>query len=1221
VRTCGACSAENPADARFCMECGAALERKCASCGTVAPENARFCMTCGAELPGAAPAPTGATPTGPSSPASAASAPPGAPPRPQRGEERPARNGAGGGSREPDERRTATVLFADLSGYTAIAETLDPESVKRLLERILSRLGEEVGKYGGYVDKFIGDNVMAIFGAPVAHGDDAVRAVRAGLGMQAAMDEINEPLAEQHGVTFALCVGINTGEVLAGRVGDSYTVIGDSVNVAARLQAAARPGTVTVGERTYQATSHEIEYRSIEQPLELKGKAQPVRAWEAVAAAPSPRAAAPSGRPMRAPLVGRAAELAQLHNLVQRVEQRRGPHLATVIGEAGVGKSRLLAEFERELQCDGSAPLTRRGRCLPYGSSVAYWPLGEVIRAECGIVDGDPPATAWTKLTQRLSQLMDDPQRESGASLPSRVALIGRLLGIEAPDEPAGFEEQDAQRAREASFAAVRACMEGLARERPLVLVWEDIHWADEGMLDLIEHLVQWSRAPVLQICLTREELLERRVGWGGVRRDATTVFLEPLGEEHTRELISSLLAIDEPGDGVIATVAARAEGNPLFAEEMVRRLAEEEGANAAELPATVQALLAARLDSLEPFQRRLLAHAAVVGRTFWEGALAPVVQAEGGDLQEALRGLREKDLVVVGEGSALAGEPELAFKHALIRDAAYEMLPKAVRAQKHFEVAEFIELRAGQRVEEVVALLAEHYGRAAQLGAELSLAGAELEPYRVKALHYLEAAGDAATAFYSNAEAFSQYQAACEHAAGDAAALARLQEKQGDVALRLGRVDAAIAAWEQALDYHRTHDELEPVAELHRKIGAGLAHKGQRKQAIEHHQRGINLIKDGEPSLALVRLYEEAAWLYTQTGDNMLAIYASEKALRLAEQLGEVRAASRAHGIFGRVFGRIGDSVKARENLERAVELARGSDAHETVLALTALGHHLESSEGDYAAAAGAYRDALALARQIGDVPAEIELHAAVAQLALYAADWEEVTRSSDASAELSEREGLVGKLCLPYALRGRLYWRTGVWRESEDSYRRAHELAEQIGWSEVSFDALFGLSNTLRDQGDLAGAQEALSQALEVCERAGLIVQSIQAGAARALLYSLAGLPEQASEAAENASEIAERVHYPVGQAAAREAAGVVGELPQALDDLREARAAWQRLQRPLEAARCELLLGQRLLEQDPGAAGASLERAASEYEALGVTHLAARARELAGASGARR
>jgi adenylate cyclase len=1193
MASCAECGVGNPGGARFCMGCGAALERRCATCGSPAPEGASFCMSCGAALAGPEPA------------ASAG-----------QGARADVAEGAGG-SQELDERRTATVLFADLSGYTAIAEELDPESVKRLLERILTRLSEEVQRYGGYVDKFIGDNVMAIFGAPVAHGDDAERAVRAGLGMQAAMDEVNEPLAEQHGVTFALCVGINTGEVLAGHVGDSYTVIGDSVNVAARLQAAARLGTVTVGESTFQATREAIEYDALEEPLELKGKAQPVYAWEALRPGRSRAAAESVAAPVRAPLVGRGHELARLHELVARVQSRRVAHMATVIGEAGVGKSRLLHEFERELGDRAGAPLVRRGRCLPYGSSVAYWPLGEVIRAECAIVDGDPPALAWEKLSARLGELLDDGDREGGRSSRAKAALIGRLLGIEAPDEPVSSEEEDAQRAREALFAAVRSCIEGLAREGPLVLIWEDIHWADEGMLDLIEHLVQWARAPVLQICLTREELLERRAGWGGVRRDSTTVFLEPLGESDTRELIASLLALDEPSETVVATVATRAEGNPLFAEEMVRRLAEEEGASAAELPATVQALLAARLDSLEPFQRRLLAHAAVVGRTFWEGALAPVVEAEGGDLHEALRVLREKDIVVLGDSSTLAGEPQLAFKHALIRDAAYEMLPKAVRAQKHFEVARFIEIRAGERVEEVVALLAEHYARAAQLGFELSLAPAEMEPYRAKALHYLEAAGDAATALYSNAEAFSQYQAACEQAGGDGQALARLLEKQGDVALRLGRVDPAIAVWQQALEYHSGQGDLEQVAELHRKIGAALAHKGERKQAIEHHQRGINLIKDGEPTLALVRLYEEAAWLYTQTGDNMLAIYASEKALRLAEQLGEIRAASRAHGIFGRVFGRIGDSAKARENLERAVELARDSDAHEVVLALTALGHHLESSEGDYEQAAGAYRDALELAQQIGDVPAEIELHAAVAQLALYAADWEQVARSSDASAELSEREGLVGKLCLPYALRGRLHWREGRWKDSEDCYRRAHRLAQQIGWSEVSFDSLYGWSNTLRDQGELDGAQTALSRALDVCERAGLIVQSIQANSARALLFATAGLRERGAQAAGEAVALAERVHYPVGEAAALEASGAVAALAGALEEIRGARTAWQRLRRPLEAARCELLLGQRLLECDRSAAEGALQRAAAEYDELGVAHLAGRARELAGSA----
>ena len=490
-----------------------------------------------------------------------------------------------------------------------------------------------------------------------------------------------------------------------------------------------------------------------------------------------------------------------------------------------------------------------------------------------------------------------------------------------------------------------------------------------------------------------------------------------------------------------------------------------------------------------------------------------------------------------------------------------------------------------------------------------------QLSLYRSRAGHFLEAAGDAATAVHSNAGAFSSYADAFELTDDDPETSARLLEKRGDVALRLGRVDAAIEVWEQALEFHSSRGELEHVAELHRKIGAGLAHRGDRRRAIEHHQLGINLIKDGEPSLTLVRLYEEAAWLYMQTGDNMLAIYASEKALRLAERLGEIRAASRAHGIFGRVFGRIGDTVKARENLERAVELARDSDSHETVLALTALGHHFESSDGDYASARDSYGEALDLAQLVGDVPAEIELHAAMAQLAIYAADWDEVIRCSDASARLAEREGLIGKLCLTYAVRGRLHWRTAHWDDSATSYRRAQELADQIGWSEVSFDALYGLSNTLRDQGDLDGADAALAQALEVCDRAGLIAQSIQANSARALVHRLAGRSEQASEAAGAAQELAARVPYPAGRAAAAEAGGIAGTLPQCASDLQDAREAWQALHRPLDAARCELLRGQRMLEQDPTEACASLNRAAAEYDRLGVAHLAGRARELAG------
>src|SRR6185503_10430332 len=298
------------------------------------------------------------------------------------------------------------------------------------------------------------------------------------------------------------------------------------------------------------------------------------------------------------------------------------------------------------------------------------------------------------------------------------------------------------------------------------------------------------------------------------------------------------------------------------------------------------------------------------------------------------------------------------------------------------------------------------------------------------KALHFLEAAGDAAALLYSNPEAFKHYKAARDiRHTHDPATLARINEKQGDVALRMGRVDAAIEVWEECLEFHRSQEDLRRMGDLHRKIGAALWHKGDRKQALDHYQKGTNLLKDGPPCLELVRLYEEAAWLYMHAGDNMLAIYASEKALRLAEKLQETRVASRAHGIFGRVFGRIGDTAKARENLERSVELARDSDDGETIRALLTLGHHLEVSEADYHGASEAYGEALALAQQIGDLPAQVELQSSIAQVASYRADWDAVESAAEASADLAEREGLVGKLCYPYVLRGVLSWREGKW------------------------------------------------------------------------------------------------------------------------------------------------------------------------------------------------
>jgi tetratricopeptide (TPR) repeat protein len=507
-----------------------------------------------------------------------------------------------------------------------------------------------------------------------------------------------------------------------------------------------------------------------------------------------------------------------------------------------------------------------------------------------------------------------------------------------------------------------------------------------------------------------------------------------------------------------------------------------------------------------------------------------------------------------------------------LIRDVAYATLPKTVRARKHAEVATFIEERSADRSEAVIAMVADHLGHAAEIGADAGLEAGELHTIRDRAHGALERAGDVAADLYSNQEALSHYEAAlsldgehgdCEHPD----VRARISEKLGDVALRLGRVDRAVELWEECLTYHRGQEDLARVGDLHRKIGAGLWNKGDREGSIGHYQRGIDLLKDGPPCLELVRLYEEAASLYMHTGDNMLAIYASEKALRLAERLAEAAAASRAHGIFGRVFGRIGDSERARENLERSVELARDSDPVEAIRALLALGYHFEISEADYGAAADAYGEALQIAERIGDLPSQVEVHASLSTLALHRGEWDAVESGTETVAALVEREGLTGKLCFPHLLRGALRWRGEDLDGAERSLRRAAELADQVGRSEVGFQALHWLATALRDRGEYAGADQALATALDTCERAGLVSQSVEATAARAINQALWGRSDQALALAEEAGGLSERLRYPVGSAAALEARGIAaGEL----STLDEARAAWEALGRPVDAER---------------------------------------------------
>ena len=491
---------------------------------------------------------------------------------------------------------------------------------------------------------------------------------------------------------------------------------------------------------------------------------------------------------------------------------------------------------------------------------ISYWALAEVIRGEFEITRDEAADSAWEKLLGGIRErISDDGESEPPERIAAAIALI---LGIDPPEGAAAIDGEDPQRMRETIFSSVRALVEAMSAERSLVLGFEDIHWADEGMLDLIEHLARWVRGPLLIVCLARDELMDRRPDWGGGRLNATSIALEPLSAAETKDLVSALYAGNGGDAELVARVARRAGGNPLFAEEMVNRL-QEEGADAEALPESVHSVLAARLDSLPPFERRLMQYASVVGQNFWEGALQRATGSEQDEVGPALVSLQEKELVIGGVASRLAGEREYAFKHALIRDVAYGMLPKAIRCRQHYAVGAFIEERAGEGGEGAVALVAEHYGRAATLGAESGIEPAELRPISERALRFGEAAGDAAASLYSNQEALSHYNAARElEGVPDDAARARIGEKIGDVSLRLGRVEKAITVWQECLDYHRREEDLARVGDLHRKIGAAHWDKGEREASIDHYQKGIDLLKDGPPCIELVRLYEEAASL-----------------------------------------------------------------------------------------------------------------------------------------------------------------------------------------------------------------------------------------------------------------------------------------------------------------------------------------------------------------------
>jgi class 3 adenylate cyclase len=618
----------------------------CPNCGRETPPEAAFCPACGAELVA-----------------------------PKRGRE---------------ERKLVSVLFVDLVGFTSRSDRSDPEDVRDTLQGFHARAKQEIERFGGTVEKFIGDAVMAVFGAPVSHGDDAERAVRAGLRVVHAMDDLNRDRADS---PLEVRAAVNTGEAVIAvgsrpETGEALA-LGDVVNTASRLQTSAPVGGLVVGEETYRATRHVIRYRELE-PITAKGKRDPVEAWLALEPI-----GAPAERPATtAPLVGRSRELAMLDSIWERAAAELRPHLVTIVGPTGIGKSRMAAEIVSRIEATGARSV--RGRCLPYGQT-GYRAFAEQVRQVTGIFESDSSSEATAKLEARVRVLLGS---DEAAEM---TRLLGTMIGLGSGDEPA---EEPVQ-----LFFAARRFVEQVALEQPTVFVFEDIHWADPAQLDLLEYLASHVRdAPATLLALARSELLEVRPGWGSGVLGATTIPLETLSAVDSASIASYLLS----GGGDLSAVERLvevAEGNPLFIEELAASLVDRGPSD--ELPTTVRAAIASRIDALPADARATLLAASVVGKHFWPGVLHSFGDLAGVD--EALGALESRDLIRREPSSQVQGEAEFSFKHILIREVAYSTLPRAERKGRHAAIARYVEDVAGDRTRNLAWLLAHHWREAGE--------------------------------------------------------------------------------------------------------------------------------------------------------------------------------------------------------------------------------------------------------------------------------------------------------------------------------------------------------------------------------------------------------------------------------------------------------------------------------------------------------------------------
>jgi predicted ATPase/class 3 adenylate cyclase len=843
----------------------------CPVCSEENPDRARFCWSCGAAL-------------------------------------------AEGPPLAGEERKVVSVLFVDLVGFTASSEQADPEDVRERLRTYHARVKEEIERFGGTVEKFIGDAVMAVFGAPVAHEDDPERALNAALRVIAAIHELNETQPE---LELSVRAAINTGEAvvtLGSRPAEGEAMVaGDVVNAAARLQQHAPVNGVVVGDMTHRATRDLFEYEPLE-PVTVKGKAEPVHLWHARAAR---RRFGVDVEPVaRTPLIGRDDDLALLQTTFARTLRESSAQLVTIVGEPGVGTTRLTAEFRRWVDDQPEIVFWRQGRSLPYGEGITFWALGEMVKAQAGILESDSPDDARVKVAIAVGEVTADANDQEWLKN-SLAPLVGAAEG-------------GATATPESAFAAWQHFLEGVAAQRPLIAVFEDLHWADEQLLAFVDHLVDWSTGvPLLVLCTARPELYERSSGWGGGKRNSNTISLSPLGPENTARLLAALMQRAVLPAATQTRLIDHAGGNPLYAEEFVRMLGDQglltsEGDLAdgdIPVPDNVQSLIAARLDTLPPERKALLHDAAVVGKVFWSGVVAAMSETDEASVRAGLHELTRKELVRAIRESSVQDQAEYAFWHALVRDVAYSQIPRRQRAAKHVAAAEWIERMAGDRATDHAELLAHHYEQALDL-ARATGSDADVQPLIEPAVRVFELAGDRAMSL-DLGKAYAYYLRAAE-------LVPKADVLRGELLLksaqgRTGSIDAAAQRAEEALGIFRAAGE---------ELGEGAALvalasivwiQGDTGRGNDLEVEAIAKLERHPPGEELLSAYARHAGTLAIAGRSDEALTTVEQALQLAEQLESPNAAS----IAARMYQYRGiakadlDEAGSIDDIRRGLELA----------------------------------------------------------------------------------------------------------------------------------------------------------------------------------------------------------------------------------------------------------------------------------------------------------